>query len=40
MERTNEWKGGEGKGGTNWEIGIEIYTLLCIKWITNEDDRG
>ena len=40
MERTNEWKGGEGKGGMNWEIGIEIYTLLCIKWITNEDDRG
>ena len=23
----------------NWEIGIDIYTLLmlCIKWITNEN---
>ena len=19
-------------GGTTWEIGIDIYTLLCIKW--------
>ena len=18
----------------NWEIGIDIYTLLCIKWVT------
>ena len=22
---------------TNWEIGIDIYTLLCIKYITNEN---
>ena len=22
---------GEGEGGTSWEIGIDIYTLLCIK---------
>ena len=21
----------------NWEIGIDIYTLLCIKQITSED---
>ena len=21
----------------NWEIGIDIYTLLYIKWITNKD---
>ena len=21
-------------GGMNWEIGIDIYTLICIKWIT------
>ena len=21
----------------NWEIGIDIYTLLCIKQITNKD---
>ena len=23
--------GGEGEGGMNWEIRIDIYTLLCIK---------
>ena len=23
-----EWDGG---GGMNWEIGIDIYTLICIK---------
>ena len=28
----------EGGGvGTNWEIGIDIYTLLCIKQVTNEN---
>ena len=21
----------------NWEIGIDIYTLVCIKWITNKN---
>ena len=25
------WGGG---GGMNWEIGIDIYTLICIKQIT------
>ena len=29
-------KGGS-VGGMNWEIGIDIYTLLCIKQITNEN---
>ena len=28
---------GEGGGGMNWEIGIDIYTLICIKWITNKN---
>ena len=23
-------------GGMNWEIGVDIYTLICIKWVTNE----
>ena len=23
--------------GVNWEIGIDIYTPLCIKQITNKD---
>ena len=27
---------GEGGCGMNWEIGIDIYTLLCIKQITKE----
>ena len=26
-----------GGGGMNWEIGIDIYTLICIKWITNKN---
>ena len=28
--------GGGGGGAMNWEIGIDIYTLICIKWITNK----
>ena len=28
---------GRGGGGVmNWEIGIDIYTLICIKCITNK----
>ena len=27
----------EGGGGINWEIGIDTYTLLYIKQITNKD---
>ena len=38
MQRTNLWlPSGEGSGGTNWEIGIDIYTPLRIKQITNEN---
>ena len=29
--------GGGGGGGMNWEIGIDIYTLICIKWMTNKN---
>ena len=29
--------GGDGGGVMNWEIGIDIYTLICIKWITNKN---
>ena len=26
---------GEGlRGGIDWEIGIDMYTLMCIKWMT------
>ena len=28
---------GEGGGGMNWETGIDIYTLICIKQITNKN---
>ena len=27
---------GDGGDGMNWEIGIDIYTLICIKW-TNKN---
>ena len=43
MQRTNVWtpKGESGRvrggGVMNWEIGIDIYTLICIKWITNKN---
>ena len=38
MQRANIWtpRGEEGSG-INWEIGIDIYTLLRIKEITNEN---
>ena len=33
-----KWWGGDGVGGVmNWEIGIDIYTLICIKLITNKN---
>ena len=42
MQRANVWpprgeSGGGGGGGINWEIGIDIYTLICIKQITNKN---
>ena len=24
-------------GGMNWEIRVDIYILICIKWITNKN---
>ena len=30
---------GWGGGGMNWEIGIDIYTLICIKQITNKKNK-
>ena len=29
--------GGGGGGVMNWEIGIDIYILICIKWITKKN---
>ena len=28
--------GGGGSGVMNWAIGIDMYTLMCIKWMTNK----
>ena len=28
---------GGGGGVMNWEIGIDMYTLMCIKWMTNKN---
>ena len=33
-------KGGKRQGcggGMNWETAFDMYTLICIKWITNKD---
>ena len=44
MQRRNVWiprgesSGGDGGGAVmNWEIGIDIHILICIKWITNKN---
>ena len=26
---------GGGGVGMNWEIGIDMFTLMCMKWMTN-----
>ena len=31
MEEIEENTNGGGGGGMNWEIGIDIHTLICIK---------
>lgn len=30
-------RGKEVEGGIYWETGIDIYTPLYIKWLTNKD---
>ena len=30
-------RGASSRGGINWETGIDIYTVLYIKYITNKD---
>ena len=44
MQRTNVWTprgesggGGGGGGVMNWGIGTDVYTLICIKSITNKN---
>ena len=29
-------RAGGGGGGMNWEIGIDMYTLMCINLMTNK----
>ena len=36
MEQTLRRSSGGG-GGMNWVIGIDMYTLMCIKWMTNKN---
>ena len=39
-EQTYGHQGGKVAGGggvINWEIGIDICTLICIKWIANKN---
>ena len=31
--------GGVGVGVMIWEIGIDMYTLMCIKWMTNKNKK-
>ena len=30
-------QGEKGGGGMNWEIGIDMYTLMCIKLMPNKN---
>ena len=30
-------KGKRESDGINWDIGIDIYTLICIEWISNKN---
>ena len=34
-KRGKRW-GGDG-GVMNWEIGVYMYTMMCIKWMTNKN---
>ena len=37
MDTKRESRGGGGGGVMNWEIGIDMYTLMCIKLMTNKN---
>ena len=32
-----KWRGSGGGGVMNWAIGIDMYTLMCIKLMTNKN---
>ena len=33
----HQWGKAAGGGVMNWVIGIDMYTLMCIKWMTNKN---
>ena len=35
--QTTKAVGGGGDGVMNWAIGIDMYTLMCMKWMTNKN---
>ena len=35
--KRRKWQGGKGGGVMNWAIGIDMYTLMCIKLMTNKN---
>ena len=35
--KRGKWHGGGGGGVMNWAIGIDMYTLMCIKLMTNKN---
>ena len=37
MDTKGVKRGGWVGGAMNWEIGIDMYTLICIKQITNKN---
>ena len=37
MDTKGGKRGQGGGGGMNWKIGIDMYTLMCIKLMTNKD---
>ena len=43
MWRTNVWtprkESGGGGGVLNWAIGIDMYTLMCIKCMSNKQNK-
>ena len=36
-DQTYGYQGEQWEGEIDWEFGIDMYTLLYLKWITNKD---
>ena len=35
--KQGKWWGGGGGGVMTWAIGIDMYTMMCIKLMTNKN---